>query len=76
MPQFEVLARETVYYRVVFEAADEQDAREKIHNGEIDIGEPVDSDWFEIDDVIEQPDEFVQWYVNGVNSLEEENGNA
>ena len=71
MPQFEVLARETVYYRVVVEALDAADAREKIYNGEIDIGNPVDSDYFEIDDVIEQEDEFVQWYIDGVKTLEE-----
>ena len=72
MPKFEILARETVYYRVVVEALDADAAREKIYNGEVDIGEPVDSDYFEIDDVIEEPDEFVTWYKNGVNSLVDE----
>ena len=52
MSKFHVLCSETVCYRVVVEADSEEQARELVASGEVDIGSPVDGDNFEIDEVV------------------------
>ena len=51
MNKFIVHASETVAYRVVVEAEDEDQAREMVENGDVDLGSPVDDSNFEIDAV-------------------------
>ena len=52
MSKFQVLCSETVTYRVEVEAESEDDARELVESGMVDLGEPYDSANFEIDDVV------------------------
>ena len=51
MSKFRVYCSETVSYMVEVEAESADQARELIFNGEVDLGEPVDGDNFEIDEV-------------------------
>ena len=53
MSKFQVLCSETVCYRVVVEADSEDQARELVESNTIDLGDPVDGDNFEIDDILE-----------------------
>jgi hypothetical protein len=52
MSKFQVLCSETVCYRVVVEAESEDAARELVQSGEVELGNPVDGDNFEIDEVV------------------------
>jgi len=52
MSKFQVLCSETVIYRVEVEAESEDDARELVESGMVELGEPYDSANFEIDDVV------------------------
>jgi hypothetical protein len=54
MSKFRVYCSETVTYMVEVEAESADQARELIFNGEVDLGEPVDGDNFEIDEVVAQ----------------------
>ena len=56
MSKFIVHASETVAYRVVVEAEDEDQAREMVENGDVDLGSPVDVSNFEIDAVAKSED--------------------
>jgi len=51
MSKFEILCSETVAYRVVVEAESMEEAIDQVLRGEIDLGEPVEGDNFEIDEV-------------------------
>ena len=51
MSKFEILCSETVAYRVVVEAESAEAAEELIYSGEVDLGEPVEGDNFEVDEV-------------------------
>ena len=51
MSKFRVYCSETVSYRVEVEAESAEHAEELVANGEIDLGDPVDGDNFEIDAV-------------------------
>jgi hypothetical protein len=53
MPKFNVLAREVVFYSFIVEADTLEQAQAKIDIGDYDTGEPVDGDFFEIDDIVE-----------------------
>lgn len=75
MPRFTVYASETVYYRFNVDADSLDEARNKVYDGEADIGEPTDSYDFEISD-IEQLDELVTWYSDGVKQMDKESNNA
>ena len=49
--KFEVTSSETVIYITVVEANSEQEARDKIFNGDVELGEAEDSNGFQIDSV-------------------------
>jgi len=51
MSKFRVYCSETVSYMVEVEATSAEHAEELVANGEIDLGEPVDGDNFQIDEV-------------------------
>jgi hypothetical protein len=51
--KFDILCSETVCYRVVVEAESEVAARELVENGEVELGNPVDGDNFEVDEILE-----------------------
>ena len=51
MPKFQVLCSETVCYRVVVEAESAKEAEQMVADGQVDLGNPVDGDNFEIDEV-------------------------
>ena len=51
MSKFEILCSETVAYRVVVEAESMEEAIDQVLRGAVDIGEPVEGDNFEIDEV-------------------------
>jgi hypothetical protein len=53
MPKFNVLAREVVFYSFVVEADTLAQAQAKIDQGDYNTGDPVDGDFFEIDDIVE-----------------------
>ena len=52
MSKFRVYCSETVSYMVEVEANSAEHAEELVFNGEIDLGEPVEGDNFEIDEVV------------------------
>ena len=52
MSKFQVLCSETVCYRVVVEADSAEQAEELVASGVVDLGNPVDGDNFEIDEVM------------------------
>ena len=52
MSKFRVYCSETVTYMVEVEAESAEAAEELVFNGEIDLGEPVEGDNFEIDEVV------------------------
>ena len=54
MSKFRVYCSETVSYMVEIEANSAEHAEELVANGEIDLGEPVDGDNFQIDEVVAQ----------------------
>jgi hypothetical protein len=54
MSKFHVMCSETVWYCVEVEADTAEHAEELVANGEIDLGEPVDGDNFQIDEVVAQ----------------------
>ena len=51
MSKFRVYCSETVSYMVEVEAESAEQAEELVGSGEIDLGEPVDGDNFQIDEV-------------------------
>jgi len=51
MSKFRVYCSETVTYMVEVEAESAEQAEELVANGEIDLGDPVDGDNFEVDEV-------------------------
>ena len=51
MSKFEILCSETVAYRVVVEAESMEEAIDQVLRGTVDLGEPVEGDNFEIDEV-------------------------
>ena len=51
--KFEILCSETVCYRFTVEAESEDQARDMVTSGAVDIGDPYDGDNFEIDDILE-----------------------
>jgi len=51
MSKFRVYCSETVSYMVEVEAESAEAAEELIYSGEIDLGEPVEGDNFEVDEV-------------------------
>jgi hypothetical protein len=51
MSKFRVYCSETVSYMVEVEAESAEQAEELVFNGEIDLGEPVEGDNFEVDEV-------------------------
>ena len=51
MSKFRVYCSETVSYMVEVEAESAEAAEELVFNGEIDLGEPVEGDNFQIDEV-------------------------
>jgi hypothetical protein len=51
MSKFEILCSETVCYRVVVEAESMEEAIDQVLRGTVDLGNPVDGDNFEIDEV-------------------------
>jgi len=53
MSKFRVYCSETVSYMVEVEAKSAEHAEELVANGEIDLGEPVDGDNFQIDEVVD-----------------------
>ena len=53
MSKFEILCSEMVSYRVIVEAVNEDEAIEMVYNGQAPLGEPVEGDNFEIDQVLE-----------------------
>jgi len=52
MSKFRVYCSETVTYMVEVEAESAEAAEELIYSGEIDLGEPVEGDNFEVDEVV------------------------
>jgi len=48
MAKYLVFSSEWVYYATEVEANSEQEAMDKIANGEIGVGEPTDGDHFEV----------------------------
>ena len=52
MSKFRVYCSETVTYMVEVEAESAEQAEELVFNGEIDLGEPVEGDNFQIDEVV------------------------
>lgn len=54
MSKFRVYCSETVTYMVEVEATSAEHAEELVANGEIDLGEPVDGNNFQIDEVVAQ----------------------
>jgi len=52
MSKFRVYCSETVAYRVEVEAESAEAAKELVASGEVDLGDPVDGDNFEIDEVM------------------------
>jgi len=52
MSKFRVYCSETVTYMVEVEAESAEAAEELIYSGEVDLGEPVEGDNFEVDEVI------------------------
>ena len=54
MSKFRVYCSETVTYMVEVEAESAEQAEELIGSGEIDLGDPVDGDNFQIDEVVAQ----------------------
>jgi len=51
MSKFRVYCSETVTYMVDVEAESAEQAEELVASGEIDLGEPVEGDNFQIDEV-------------------------
>jgi len=54
MSKFRVYCSETVTYMVEVEAESAEQAEELVGSGEIDLGDPVDGDNFQIDEVVAQ----------------------
>jgi len=54
MSKFRVYCSETVTYRVEVEAESAEQAEELVASGEIDLGDPIDGDNFQIDEVVAQ----------------------
>jgi len=52
MSKFRVYCSETVTYMVEVEAESAEAAEELIYSGEVDLGDPVDGDNFEVDEVV------------------------
>jgi len=52
MPKFRVYCSETVTYMVEVEAESAEVAEELVGSGAVDLGNPVDGDNFNIDEVI------------------------
>ena len=52
MSKFRVYCSETVSYMVEVEADTAEAAHEMVASGMVELGEPVDGDNFEIDDVV------------------------
>ena len=52
MSKFRVYCSETVTYMVEVEAESVEQAEELVASGEIDLGDPVDGDNFQIDEVL------------------------
>jgi len=51
MSKFRVYCSETVSYMVEVEAESAEAAKELIYSGDVDLGEPVEGDNFEVDEV-------------------------
>ena len=54
MSKFRVYCSETVTYMVEVEAESAEAAEELIYSGDVDLGEPVEGDNFEVDEVVAQ----------------------
>ena len=54
MSKFRVYCSETVTYMVEVEAESAEQAEELVGSGEIDLGDPVDGNNFQIDEVVAQ----------------------
>jgi len=54
MSKFRVYCSETVTYMVEVEAESAEAAEELVASGEVDLGDPVDGDNFQIDEVVAQ----------------------
>ena len=52
MSKFRVYCSETVTYMVEVEAESAEAAEELIYSGDVDLGEPVEGDNFEVDEVV------------------------
>lgn len=52
MSKFRVYCSETVTYMVEVEAESAEAAEELIYNGDVDLGEPIEGDNFEVDEVV------------------------
>jgi len=54
MSKFRVYCSETVTYMVEVEAESAEQAEELVGSGAVDLGDPVDGDNFQIDEVVAQ----------------------
>jgi nicotinate-nucleotide pyrophosphorylase len=54
MSKFRVYCSETVTYMVEVEAESAEQAEELVASGSVDLGDPVDGDNFQIDEVVAQ----------------------
>jgi hypothetical protein len=54
MSKFRVYCSETVTYMVEVEAESAEHAEELVGSGAVDLGDPVDGDNFQIDEVVAQ----------------------
>ena len=49
--KFEITSSETVIYITTVEANSEQEAKDKLLNGDVELGDPEDGEGFQIDSV-------------------------